>query len=430
MFVFWDEEGITMMDYSEMPKQHVLCVDMKSFYASCAAVILGLDPLECYLAVVGNKERQGSVVLAASPRLKKEFGIKTGSRMFEIPDDPRIQIEEPKMATYLRISTEITRVFHRYVPKEAIHVYSVDESFLKVDGAANLWGDAWTIAEKIKNDIEREFQLTCTIGIGPNMLMSKLCLDLEAKKAGIAEWTYDDVQTKLWPVSPLREMWGIGRQVEKTLNSMGIFTVGQLARYDLKKLEKKFGIMGNQLYYHAWGVDFSEIGAPIIEGQISFGKSQILLRDYKEEHEIKSVILEMCEEVARRARNRKKAGRTISLSITYSKDEFGGGFHRSRTIGEPTNITMELYRVCLELFHENYQGKTVRQIAIALGNIVDDQQMQLNLFDMNRWKKHELGYTVDRIRNRFGSGALLRAVSYTEAGTSRHRAKLVGGHKR
>jgi DNA polymerase V len=419
-----------MVDYSEMPKQHVLCVDMKSFYASCSAVMMGLDPLECYLAVVGNQDRQGSVVLASSPRMKKEFGIKTGSRMFEIPNDPRIQIVEPKMATYLRVSTEITRVFHRYVPKEAIHVYSVDESFLKVDGAANLWGDVWTIARKIKADIEREFQLTCTIGIGPNMLMSKLCLDLEAKKHGIAQWTYDDVQSKLWSVSPLREMWGIGRQVEKTLNSMGIFSVGQLARYDLEKLEKKFGIMGNQLYYHAWGVDFSEIGAPIIEGQISFGKSQILMRDYKEEHEIKSVILEMCEEVARRARNRRKAGRTISLGITYSKDEFGGGFHRSRTITEPTNITMELYRVCLELFHENYQGKTVRQIAISLGNIVDDHQMQLNLFDMNRWKKHELGYTVDRIRNKFGSGALLRAVSYTDAGTSRHRVKLVGGHKR
>ena len=94
-------------------------------------------------------------------------------------------------------------------------------------------------------------------------------------------------QTKLWNVSPLREMWGIGRRVEKTLNGMGIFTVGQLARYDLEKLEKKFGIMGNQLYYHAWGVDLSDLGAPIMQGQISFGKSQILLRDYKEEEEIK-----------------------------------------------------------------------------------------------------------------------------------------------
>ncbi|MEO2074343.1 MAG: UV damage repair protein UvrX [Bacillus sp. (in: firmicutes)] len=418
-----------MVDYSTLPQNKILCVDMKSFYASCSAVMLGLDPLNCYLAVCGNKDRQGSIVLAASPRLKKEFGIKTGSRMFEIPEDPRIQIVEPKMATYLRISTEISRVFNRYVPKEAIHTYSVDESFIKVDGAKHLWGDAETIARKIKDDIEREFQLPCAVGIGPNMLMAKLCLDLDAKKKGVAEWTYDDVQTKLWKVSPLREMWGIGRRVEKTLNSMGIFTVGQLARYDLEKLEKKFGIMGNQLYYHAWGVDLSDLGATIIQGQISFGKSQILLRDYKEEEEIKAVILEICEEVARRARTHRKAGRTISLGIGYSQDEFGGGFHRSRTISQPTNVTMELYRVCLELFHEHYTGKTVRQISIAISNIIDDHELQLDLFDMGAYKRRELGYVVDAVRRRFGAGSLLRAVSYTAAGTAKHRATLVGGHK-
>lgn len=418
-----------MIDYNEMPRQQILCVDMKSFYASCAAVMEGLDPLESYIAVVGDKDRQGSIVLAASPRMKKEFGIKTGSRMFEIPKDPRIHLLEPKMATYLRISTEITRVFHRYVPKESIHTYSVDESFIKVDGATNIWGDATTIARKMKNDIEREFQLPCAIGIGPNMLLSKLCLDLEAKKKGIAEWTYEDVQNKLWPISPLREMWGIGRRVEKTLNGMGIFNVGQLARYDLQKLEKKFGIMGNQLYHHAWGIDLSEIGAPIMAGQISFGKSQILLRDYKEEEEIKHVILEMCEEVARRARTHRKAGRTISFGVGYSQDEFGGGFYRSRTIGQPTNVTMDIYRICLELFHEHYTGKTVRQISMAIGNLVDDNQLQLNLFDFKADKRRELGYVVDSIRRRYGSGSLLRAVSYTTAGTAKHRSKLVGGHK-
>jgi DNA polymerase V len=418
-----------MIDYNKMPYQQILCVDMKSFYASCAAVMEGLDPLESYIAVVGDKERQGSIVLAASPRMKKEFGIKTGSRMFEIPKDPRIHLIEPKMATYLRISTEITRVFHRYVPKEAIHTYSVDESFIKVDGATEMWGDAKTIAQKMKSDIEREFQLPCAIGIGPNMLLSKLCLDLEAKKKGIAEWTYEDVSKKLWPVSPLREMWGIGRRVEKTLNGMGIFNVGQLARYDLQKLEKKFGIMGNQLYHHAWGIDLSEIGAPIMAGQISFGKSQVLLRDYKEEEEIKHVILEMCEEVARRARTHRKAGRTISFGVSYSQDEFGGGFYRSRTINQPTNVTMDIYRVCLELFHEHYTGKTVRQISMAIGNLVEDNELQLNLFDFKADKRRELGYVVDSIRRRYGSGSLLRAVSYTAAGTAKHRAKLVGGHK-
>lgn len=418
-----------MMDYCNMPNEYVMCVDMKSFFASCSAVMNGWDPLECYLAVVSDKERTGSVVLASSPKMKKEFGIKTGSRLFEIPDDPRIQVVNPNMAVYLRMSTEISRLFNRYVPKSAIHTYSVDESFLKVDGTSKLWGDVLEIAEKIKDEIYREFQLPCAIGIGPNMLLAKLSLDLEAKKTGIAQWTYEDVQTKLWPLSPLSEMWGIGKPLERTLNGMGIFTVGQLARYDLTALEKKFGIMGNQLYHHAWGIDLSEIGAPIMEGQVSFGKGQVLLRDYKEPEEVKHVILEMSEEVARRARSNGMAGRTVSLGIHYSQDELGGGFHRSTTREVPTNITMDIYEMCLSLFEKFYTGKTVRKISITLSNVIPDREMQISLFDQNRWRKRELGFVMDRMRRKFGSNAILRAVSYTEAGTARQRSKLVGGHR-
>ncbi|WP_273129177.1 DinB/UmuC family translesion DNA polymerase [Bacillus weihaiensis] len=416
-------------NYDQLPKRKILCIDMKSFYASCAAVLLGLDPLTCYLAVVGDTDRNGSIVLAASPQVKKEFGIKTGSRLFEIPNDPRIIIVNPKMATYIRISTELTKLFHRYVPKEAIHTYSVDESFIEVDGVEHIWGDAQTIAAKIRDDMEREFQLPSAIGIGPNMLLAKICLDIEAKKSGVAEWTYDDVKEKLWKIEPLSDMWGIGSRVQKTLNRMGIFNVGQLANYPLELLEKKFGIMGNQLYYHAWGVDLSEIGAPIMQGQISFGKSQILLRDYPNPEEVKHVILEISEEVARRARQHKKVGRTISLGIGYSRDEFGGGFHRSVTIDQPTNITMDIYEACLGLFETFYINKTVRKISITLSNIEEDQEMQLDLFRPNRTKQRTLGYVMDGIRQKYGSDSLLRAVSYTTAGTAKYRAKLVGGHK-
>ncbi|WP_455675602.1 Y-family DNA polymerase [Pradoshia sp.] len=418
-----------MMDYSNLPNDYVMCVDMKSFFASCSAVMMGLDPLDCYLAVVANTDRSGSVVLASSPRMKKEFGIKTGSRLFEIPDDPRIQLVNPSMATYLRISTEISRLFNRYVPKNAIHTYSVDESFLKVNGTGRLWGDVWEIAEKIRDEIDREFQLPCAIGIGPNMLMAKLCLDLKAKKEGIAAWGYEDVQKKLWPLSPLSEMWGIGKPLERKLNAMGIFSVGQLARYDLAALEKKFGIMGNQLYHHAWGIDLSEIGAPIMEGQVSFGKGQVLLRDYKEREEIKHVILEMCEEVARRTRQSGMAGRTVSLGVYYSKDEFGGGFHRSITREMPTNITMDIYEMCLLLFEKFYTGKTVRKLSITLSNVTPDREVQISLFDQDGWRKRELGFVMDRMRHKYGSDAILRAVSYTAAGTARQRSKLVGGHK-
>ena len=418
------------MDYSQFPNRSILCVDMKSFYSSCSAVMLGLNPLTCYLAVVGNNDRQGSVVLAASPALKRDFNINTGSRLFEIPSDPRIHIVNPSMSSYLKTSAEITRLFNRYVPFSDMHIYSVDECFLDVTGVRRLWGNPETIAFNIQAKIKKEFGLPSTVGIGPNMLMAKLCLDLEAKtsKTGIAKWTYDDVQKKLWPVYPLSKMWGIGRSVEKNLNSMGIFSVGSLANYPLKLLEKKFGVMGCQLYHHAWGIDHSKIGEPIQQKQVSFGKSQILLRDYPDPKEVKQVILEICEEVARHARKHKKAGRTVSLGIGYSKDEFGGGFHREKTMESPSNITMDIYRTCLNLFDTFYTNKTVRQISVTLSNIEEDVNVQLDLFQTDHEKQRLLGYVMDGIRDKYGPKALLRGVSYTNAGTALHRSNLVGGH--
>ena len=418
------------MDYSQFPNRSILCIDMKSFYSSCSAVMLGLDPMTCYLAVVGNKDRQGSVVLAASPALKREFKINTGSRLFEIPNDPRIHIVNPSMSSYLKTSAEITRLFNRYVPFSDMHTYSVDESFLDVTGVRRLWGNSETIALKIQENIKKEFGLPSTLGIGPNMLLAKLCLDLEAKtsKTGIAKWTYDDVPTKLWPVSPLSKMWGIGSRMEKNLNSMGIFSVGSLANYPLKLLEKKFGVMGNQHHHHAWGIDLSKIGEPVQQEQVSFGKSQILLRDYPNPKEVKQVILEICEEVARHARKHQKAGRTVSLGIGYSKDELGGGFHRAKTMESPSNITMDIYKTCLNLFDTFYTNKTVRQISVTLSNIEDDINIQLDLFQPDREKQRILGYVMDDIRDKYGPKALLRGVSYTNAGTALHRSILLGGH--
>ncbi|MCA0982841.1 UV damage repair protein UvrX [Halobacillus yeomjeoni] len=401
---------------------------MKSFYASCAAVDRGLDPLTCPLAVVADMNRKGSVVLAATPAMKKQYGIRTGSRLFEIPSSPDIVIVSAQMRKYLEISTQVTNLFHKFVPKESIHTYSVDESFLEVGENRGKFGNPEETAEMIIRELKETFHLDAAIGIGPNMLLSKLCLDLEAKKVGVARWTFDNFKDRLWPVAPLGEMWGIGPRLEYRLNRMGIWSVGQLANYSLDRLEKTFGVIGNQLFYHANGIDLSDPGAPIIHGQVSYGKSQILLRDYHRPEDVKYVILEMCEEVARRARKKGHAGRTISLGIGYSKAEAGGGFHRSITIDHPTSITMDIYHACLTLFDRFYNGGTVRKISISLGNITEDSDIQLDLFDTERDKKRDLGYVMDEIRDRYGQDMLLRAVSWTEAGTARHRSRLVGGH--
>ena len=418
-----------MMDYTEFPNRDIACIDMMSFYASCIASLHNLDVQKVPIAVVGNLERKGSVVLAASPPMKKRFRVKTGTRMYEIPKHPDIKLFNPKMSFFLEMSLAVTRILHKYVPAEAIHVYSVDESFIDLTGTQKLWGDPARTVKIIQQEIFETLNLPSTAGMGPNMLMAKLALDLEAKKTGFSKWTFDDIPTKLWPVSPLSEMWGIGRQTEKSLNNIGIFSVGDLAHTDLQRLEKKFGIMGNQLYHHAWGIDLSKVGAPYLQAQVSYGKSQILLRDYHSREEVNAVLLEMCEDVARRARENYQAGRTISLGIGYSKNAFGGGFQRSRTVEEATNDTMKIYKVCMTLLDENYDHQAVRQLSVSITKLEDEHSMQLSLFDTKKWKVRKLGTAMDDIRSRYGSTAILRAVSLTEAGTAIKRSRLVGGHQ-
>ncbi|WP_342510261.1 UV damage repair protein UvrX [Sporosarcina sp. FSL K6-2383] len=402
---------------------------MMSFYASCIATLYNLDVRTVPIAVIGNLQQKGSVVLAASPAMKKRFKIKTGNRLYEIPKHPEVRLYEPKMAYFLEISMSITRILHKYVPTESIHVYSIDESFIDLTGTERLWGNPEQTIREIQSEIYETLGLPSTAGMGPNMLLAKLALDLEAKKKGFAKWTFEDVQTKLWPVSPLSQMWGIGSRTEKSLNALGIFTVGELAHASLEMLEKKFGIMGNQLYHHAWGIDLSKINEQMPEGQISYGKSQILMRDYKTIAEVRAVVLEMCEDVAKRARDASKAGRTISLGIGYSKNTLGGGFQRSRTISEATNETMKIYEVCKELLSENYDARSVRQVSISITKLENEQSIQLSLFEQDNWRGREVGKVMDRIRNRYGSTAILRAISLTDAGTAIKRSTLVGGHK-
>ena len=418
------------MEVLKLPEPYIFCIDMRGFYASVSAVELGLDPLVACLAVVGNQERKGSVVLAASPMMKERFGVKTGTRLFEIPDHPDILLIEPKMKLYLQKSMAITELLGTYVPKESIHIYSVDESFIELTGTEKLWGPPAFTMRRIQQELLNNFKLPSSVGGGPNMLMAKLALDLEAKKTGFAYWTHADIAMKLWPVRPLSRMWGIGIRTEKTLNSMGIYSVGDLACADVSLLEEQFGILGNQLHQHANGIDLSDMGSPLIEGQISYGKGQILYRDYIEEKDIMTIILEMCEDVAMRTRQARRAGRTIHLSMVYSKTAFGGGFSRSRSIDEATNDTLKMYQVCLQIFRENFQHKPIRQISLAISNLEEESTMQLSLFEEKKFENRSLGEAMDTIRKRYGYSAIYRGISGTGAGTAIARTKLIGGHNK
>ncbi|MDD1505493.1 UV damage repair protein UvrX [Lysinibacillus sp. CNPSo 3705] len=417
------------MNYESMPNRPIMCIDMKCFYASIVAMLHGLDVLKTPVAVVANFNQPGSVVLAASPLMKEKFNIKTGSRRYEIPKHPDIRLFEPKMSFFIQMSMTITKLISNYVPVDAIHVYSVDESFVDLTGTEKLWGSPEETAKEIQRAILDQFNIPSAVGMGPNMLIAKLALDLEAKKTGFAKWTYEDIPKKLWPVRPLSEMWGIGKRMEANLNAMGIQTVGGLANTDLKELEKRFGVMGSQLYYHAWGIDLSKLGEPLItNGTLSFGKGQMLMRDYHTRKEISVVLLEMCEDVMKRTRDAGFVGRTISLGLSYSRNAMTKGFHRSKTIAVPTSETLVMYKTCLELLDEHFAGEPARQLSVRIANLEREHSIQLDLFDERKPQRQVIGPTMDAIRNRFGATSILRAVSFTKAGTAINRDRLVGGH--
>jgi len=416
-----------MMDYSIYPRNDILCIDMRSFYASVEAMKLGLDPMKTMLAVVGDLKRPGSIVLASSPALKEKYGISNVSRYFELPDDPAIHVVPARMADYLHVSVEITKLINNYAPKEAIHQYSIDEVWVTVNGLERLFGDRWEIAKKIKAEILDSFGLTASIGIGDNKFLAKVVMDLHAKKKGIAECKYEDVEEKLWPF-PVEAIWGIGSRMKRNLNRMGIITLGQLARYDLNQLKKRFGVMGEQLYWHAWGIDLSPIYGDFTKTeQKGYGHGISLLRDYTEK-EVETCILDLCEEVCRRARTANKTGKTIHLGISYGK-ETGGGFSRSQSMNRPTNVTMDMYKICMQLFRKFYDGESnLRHVYVTLGNLSDKQETQLDLFE-DSVKKNDIGYVMDAIRDKYGSTSILRASSYTDAGILIERSKKIGGHQ-
>lgn len=411
----------------------IICIDLKSFYASVECALRGLNPFTTPLVVADKTRSNGSVVLAVTPYLKRR-GVKSRCRVFDLPDDPSIIFAKPRMSKYLEVSTKIIEIYLRYVSIEDIHIYSVDEVFLDLTTYLNYYKmTSEEMAAKILQEILDETKIPATCGIGPNMLISKLALDLESKNSPtfIAKWDYDDIPTKLWPVTPLSKMWGIGINMERNLNRLGLHKIGDIANYPLEKLQKFWGIMGEELYHHCHGIDLSIINEKLVYKPVgkSYGMGQTLYQDYYED-DVTQIILEMTDEVTKRLRNGNKKSYTINLGISYSRDTGGGGFNRQTTLPFPTCNEAEIYNACMMLFDEFYDGSPIRKVSIRVTNLVKEFYVQLNLFrDMNKVvKDHKLHSSLDNIKFKYGKSAVLRASSLTEASTIKARNTMVGGH--
>src|SRR5690554_5282677 len=282
--------------------RNILCIDLKSFYASVECVLRGLDPFKTPLVVADKSRGGGSIVLAVTPYLKS-LGIPSRCRIHELPENLNIIFAKPQMQTYLEYSASVIGVYLDFISEDDLYVYSIDEAFLDLTSYLAYYKKTdIELAEKILNTITSKLGLTATCGIGPNMLMSKLSMDIEAKKNpnNIAKWNYDDIKDHLWPVTPLSKMWGIGHRMESHLNKFGLFTIGDIANYPKEKLKRRFRVLGEELWYHTHGIDLSDIKDKdkLRAKPKSFGSGQVLFRDYNET-EIMTIILEMVDEVSR-----------------------------------------------------------------------------------------------------------------------------------
>ncbi|EAA0242920.1 Y-family DNA polymerase [Listeria monocytogenes] len=424
---------VQVEDYTHVPSRDILCVDVKSFFASVECVKRGLDPLQAFLVVMSNADRAGGLVLAASPQMKKVFRIKTGSRKFEVPeDDPRIIIAPPRMQLYLKVNELIQKIFLRYVSREDFHVYSIDEAFLDVTHSKKLFGSAEVIAKKIQADILKELKLYVTVGIGDNPLLAKLALDNEAKhqKSGIAEWRYKDVPETVWKIRPITDFWGIGKRTAFQLERMGIYSIHGLSQMPPSYLKKRLGIIGEQLYYHAHGIDYSRLSEKYKPIEKSYGKSQILEKDYHDPNQIAIIIQEMVEEVAMRLRNHHVDTSVIHLSCGYSRYSTKNGFSHQKKI-MATDSSKELVPYFLEMFWKYQENDAVRSVAVSCGGIKRKTSMQLSVFEdyTKTLQQEQLERTIDKIRERYGFKALMHANSLVAGATGLKRSALVGGHK-
>ncbi|WCK52365.1 hypothetical protein PP175_12935 [Aneurinibacillus sp. Ricciae_BoGa-3] len=218
--------------------------------------------------------------------------------------------------------------------------------------------------------------------------------------------------------------------MERNLHRMGIREVGHIANYDPKVLEKRFGIMGVQLYNHSWGIDFSQVRPNYDTEHKSYGNGTTLLRDYSNPMEVKIVIRELCDEICRRARTDGMQGRTIHLGVGYSKEALTGGFSHSVTIETPTYFEDEVYEACLQLFNKYYQhGVSVRNAYVSLINFSSDNEVQLDMFNYRaKERKQSLTRALDGIRDRFGTQAILKASSLADGAIAIDRSRKIGGH--
>ncbi len=453
-----------------MEEKTYIAIDLKSFYASVECVERGLDPLTARLVVADSSRTDKTICLAVSPALKA-YGIPGRPRLFEVnqriarlkQEDPSLPLDfviaRPRMSKYLEESGKVYGIYLRFIAPEDIHVYSIDEVFIDATQYLRMYSvDAHTLAMRLIKEVLKETGVTATAGIGPNLYLCKVAMDIEAKhrKADedgvrIAELTEMSYRQKYWTHQPLTDFWRIGHGTQERLASAGMYTLGDVARMSLRNEEvlyKLFGVNAELLIDHAWGWEpctMADIKA-YRPSASSLSSGQVLMEPYSFE-KARTIVREMTDLLSLDLVDKRLVTTQLVLHVGYEagkgkgpmvKDWYGRPTpkpaHGSVNLPFPTSATSVLLRSMMELYDKIVDRNLfVRRVYVVASQVKREEDLdgrQMSLFDdatdTSRERKQQ--EVILEIRRKFGKNAILKGMNFEEGATTRERNQQIGGH--
>lgn len=424
-----------------MRKRTYICIDLKSFYASVECVERGLDPMTTNLVVADPERSDKTICLAITPSMKK-LGISNRCRIFEIPKNIDYIVATPRMQKYIDYSAEIYAIYLKYISKEDIHVYSIDEAFLDITDYLEIYKlSAKEMAMMFMDEILKEVGVRATCGIGTNLYLAKIALDITAKHSPdfIGILNEQSYRETLWEHTPLTDFWRIGKGISRTLERYGIVTMRQIAEMDELFLYRLFGVDAELLIDHAWGrepVTIQDIKSykPKVN---CISSGQVLMRDYNFEEGL-LIVKEMMDLLSLELVSRNLMADSVSLYVGYSnnlKREPARGSYKleSRSSSDKVLILaiISLYERIVD------QNIPVRRVSITCNHVNNDEPLeflQVSMFDdgtkeMENERIKKIQQSVLDIKKKFGKNAILKGMNYMDSATTRDRNRQIGGHK-
>lgn len=386
----------------------ILHCDCNSFFASVECV---LDPAlgEIPMAVCGDPKSRHGIILAKN-ELAKKYGIQTAETIWQAKlKCPSLVLAPPHYDEYLKYSHLVNRIYEDYT--DLVEPFGIDESWLDVTGTMHLFGSGPHIADTIRRRVKEELGLTVSVGVSFNKVFAKLGSDYK-KPDATTVITRENFKDIVYPL-PAGSLLYVGKSSVKTLSTLGIHTIGQLAQTDRRLLSSRFGKMGEMIFDYANGIDNSPV-IRIEPGQEpqSIGNGSTFPRDLSGISDVKPALLSLCDTVATRMRRHGVSCTTLCVTIKYPNFK---SISRQRTLDMPTRLSKEMAAVCLEIIKEagglDTPIRTLTITASHLRNAKEEPIRQLSLFDAadddsSRQKQTHIEETIDNIRNKFGKRAI------------------------